>query len=66
MRRRPDDMWPPVWLTVFDGREFAAADARQAGFDIWCDVREAWAAAHPVVELPRRVLSDCPWDPKAI
>ena len=53
---------PPPGLVVFDGREFCTAAAWEDAFDAWCDARECWETAHPGADLPRRVLSDCPFD----
>jgi len=30
------------------------------------EAREDWLADRPGVDLPERVLSECPWDPEAI
>jgi hypothetical protein len=52
----------PHRLMVFDGREFTTSDEWMAAFDVWCEAREVWEAAHPGVVLPERMLSQCPWD----
>jgi hypothetical protein len=61
VKRRADAV-PPAALVVFDGRQLATAAMWESAFEAWCEARGRWEAAHPGVDLPRRVLSDCPWD----
>lgn len=67
MRRRPNDSAPSEELLLFDGREFVTGAEWEAAFDAWHEARARWLARHPgVVDLPQRVLSDCPWDGELI
>jgi hypothetical protein len=61
-RRVSDVPQPPAELVTFDGREFTTAAEWEAAFVAWCTAREAWEAQHPGVDLPERILSECPFD----
>jgi hypothetical protein len=64
-RAEGSDAVPPG-LLVFDGREFTTAAEWEAAYDEWFDARDQWEAEHPGVVLPKRILSNCPWDESAI